>query len=42
MADDKQLKLKEVTQWEVFTPKAAKRVNTRLTNYAYLNTSAQG
>ena len=37
MADDKKFKLKEVTQGEVFTPQAAKRVNTGLTHYVCLN-----
>ena len=37
MADDERLKLKEVTQGEVFTPQAAKRVNAGLTHYACFN-----
>ena len=42
MADDKRLKLKEVTQGVVFIPQAAKRVNTGLRYYVCLNKSAQG
>ena len=37
MADDKKLKLKEVTQGDVFTPQATKKVNTGLTHYVCLN-----
>ena len=37
MADNKWLKLKEVAHREVFTPQAAKRVNTGLTHYVCLN-----
>ena len=37
MADDKRLKLKEVTQGKVFTPQAPIRLNTGLTHYACLN-----
>ena len=37
MADDKKLKLKEVTQGDVFTSQAAKKVNTGLTHYECLS-----
>ena len=37
MADDKKLKLKEVTQGHVFTPQAAKKVNTGLTHHVCLS-----
>ena len=37
MADDKKLKLKEVTQDDVFTPQTAKKANTGLTYYVCLN-----
>ena len=37
LADDKRLKLKEVSQGKVFIPKAAKRVNTKLTYHVCLN-----
>ena len=37
MADDKKLKLKEVTQGDVLTPQAEKKVNTGLMHYVCLN-----
>ena len=37
MADDKRLKLKDVTKGEVFTPQAAKRINTGLAHYVCFN-----
>ena len=37
LADDKRLKLKEVSQGKVFIPKAGKRVNTKLKYHVCLN-----
>ena len=37
MADNKKLKLKEVTHGDVFTPHAGKKVNIGLTHYVCLS-----